>query len=129
MDVSFFETTIRVLGGLLSAFEFSGDQVFLDKARDLGDRLLAAFDTPSGYPLAQINLQTLHCCCVHDLAVGTSLRRRGQGDLLFWQKLVGLCDYALKLKARFSLSSTHCRTIPKTQNTRTPFISCRSLLI
>ena len=30
-DVSFFETTIRVLGGLLSAYDLSGDGVFLTK--------------------------------------------------------------------------------------------------
>ena len=31
-DVSFFETTIRVLGGLLSAYHLSDDKLFLDKA-------------------------------------------------------------------------------------------------
>ena len=31
-DVNLFETTIRVLGGLLSAFHLSQDDVFLDKA-------------------------------------------------------------------------------------------------
>lgn len=31
-DVNLFETTIRVLGGLLSAFHLSKDQIFLDKA-------------------------------------------------------------------------------------------------
>lgn len=31
-DVNFFETTIRVLGGLLSAFHLSKDNLFLDKA-------------------------------------------------------------------------------------------------
>jgi hypothetical protein len=36
--VSFFETTIRALGGLLSAYELSGDMVFLLKAEDLADR-------------------------------------------------------------------------------------------
>ncbi len=55
-SVSFFETTIRVLGGLLSAYEFSGDIVLLDKARDIGDRLIKAFNTPSGMPWAQIDL-------------------------------------------------------------------------
>lgn len=29
--VSFFESTIRVLGGLLAAYNLSGDQLFLDK--------------------------------------------------------------------------------------------------
>jgi hypothetical protein len=61
-DVSFFETTIRILGGLLSAYEFSCDlyacdQGLLDKAKDIGDRLSKAFNTPSGLPYATINLQ------------------------------------------------------------------------
>eukprot|EP00658_Telonema_sp_P-2_P033439 TRINITY_DN24544_c0_g1_i1.p1 TRINITY_DN24544_c0_g1~~TRINITY_DN24544_c0_g1_i1.p1 ORF type:complete len:561 (+),score=121.90 TRINITY_DN24544_c0_g1_i1:86-1768(+) len=56
--VSFFETTIRCLGGLISSYELSGDTVFLDKARVLGDKLLKAFTSPVGYPMAQINLAT-----------------------------------------------------------------------
>jgi hypothetical protein len=36
--VSFFETTIRALGGLLSAYDLSEDAVFLTKAQDLGER-------------------------------------------------------------------------------------------
>lgn len=42
-----FEITIRVLGGLLSAFHLSGEQdvMLLNKAVDLADRLLPAFDT------------------------------------------------------------------------------------
>merc|ERR1719215_1818723 len=39
-EVSTFETTIRNLGGMLSAYELSGDVVFLGKAEDLGSRLL-----------------------------------------------------------------------------------------
>jgi len=31
-EVQLFEMTIRVLGGLLSAFHLSGDKVFLEKA-------------------------------------------------------------------------------------------------
>eukprot|EP00924_Labyrinthula_sp_SR-Ha-C_P006785 maker-scaffold_8-snap-gene-0.32-mRNA-1 protein AED:0.22 eAED:0.22 QI:79/1/1/1/0.6/0.33/6/253/612 len=41
--VSFFETTIRDLGGLLSAYYLSEDSVFLQKAHDLGLRLIKAF--------------------------------------------------------------------------------------
>ncbi|GAA5979464.1 hypothetical protein JCM11641_005403 [Rhodosporidiobolus odoratus] len=53
-----FEITIRVLGGLLSAFHLSGetDGMLLDKAVNLADRLLPAFDTPSGLPLSFVNL-------------------------------------------------------------------------
>jgi len=56
--ISFFETIIRVLGGLLSAFDMSNDQMFLDKAVKLADRLLPAFDSPTGIPYGQINLRT-----------------------------------------------------------------------
>jgi len=58
VDASVFETTIRSLGGLLSAYDWSGDKVFLEKAQDLGDRLAKAFDAPGGIPLGQINLKT-----------------------------------------------------------------------
>lgn len=34
-SVSFFETTIRALGGLLAAYDLSGDKMFLDKAKVL----------------------------------------------------------------------------------------------
>ena len=46
----------RVVGGLLSAYDLSGDKVFLDKARDIADRLLPAWDSPSGIPYNIINL-------------------------------------------------------------------------
>ncbi|KAG1885838.1 glycoside hydrolase [Suillus subluteus] len=53
-----FETTIRVLGGLLSAYHLSGeDPVFLEKAEELGtSRILPVFETESGLPLSLINL-------------------------------------------------------------------------
>lgn len=44
-DISVFETTIRVLGGLLSAFALSGDSMYRDRAQQLGLNLLVAFDT------------------------------------------------------------------------------------
>ncbi len=57
-SISVFEVTIRVLGGLLAAFDLSADPVFLEKARDLGDRLLPAFNTPTGIPRASVSLGT-----------------------------------------------------------------------
>ena len=47
-DVNLFETTIRVLRGLLSAYHLSTDPVFLEKATDLGTRLMGSFTSPSG---------------------------------------------------------------------------------
>jgi mannosyl-oligosaccharide alpha-1,2-mannosidase len=55
---SLFETNIRVLGGMLTCYELSGEKLFLDKAIDLGRRFLPAFNTPSGIPMGQINLKT-----------------------------------------------------------------------
>jgi uncharacterized protein YyaL (SSP411 family) len=56
--VSVFETTIRELGGLLSAYEFSKDKIFLDKAEELAALLLPAFNTEFGLPLTTIELAT-----------------------------------------------------------------------
>lgn len=57
-EVSAFETNIRVLGGLLSVHAHAGDEVALAKAVDLADRLLPAFDTPTGMPAKLVNLRT-----------------------------------------------------------------------
>ena len=53
-----FETTIRVLGGLLTAYHLSDeDPIFLEKATELADRMLPGFDTPTGLPFGMVNLQ------------------------------------------------------------------------
>ncbi|EGO01815.1 glycoside hydrolase family 47 protein [Serpula lacrymans var. lacrymans S7.3] len=63
-----FETTIRVLGGLLSGHMYASqpNQPFylpwyrgelLEMAHDLGNRLLPAFATPTGIPYARLNLR------------------------------------------------------------------------
>ncbi|XP_055377072.1 endoplasmic reticulum mannosyl-oligosaccharide 1,2-alpha-mannosidase [Condylostylus longicornis] len=57
-DVNLFEVTIRVLGGLLSAYHLSGEKMFLNKSVDLGNRLLPCFDSPSGIPYSDVNLAT-----------------------------------------------------------------------
>ncbi|KAI4371943.1 hypothetical protein MLD38_010235 [Melastoma candidum] len=65
--VSVFETTIRVLGGLLSAHLIASDYAtgmriptyedqLLHLAEDLARRLLPAFDTPTGIPFGSVNL-------------------------------------------------------------------------
>ncbi|KAJ3301995.1 hypothetical protein HDU76_005594 [Blyttiomyces sp. JEL0837] len=56
--ISVFETTIRVLGGLLAAFDLEGDVRLLEKARDLGDLLLPAFETENGLPLNYLNVSS-----------------------------------------------------------------------
>ena len=68
-DVNTFETTIRMLGGLLSAHYLSttfpdmapltdddegaiGEDLYLEKAKDLADRIMSAFESPYTYVLA-----------------------------------------------------------------------------
>jgi len=53
-----FEVTIRMLGGLLSSYDLTGDKRLLALAEDLGNRLLPAFDSPTGMPYMFVNLRT-----------------------------------------------------------------------
>lgn len=55
-EVSVFETTIRILGGLLSAYHLSGDGLYRDRAVALGTALAPAFDTLSGLPWPRCDL-------------------------------------------------------------------------
>lgn len=74
-DVSTFETTIRMLGGLLSAHYLSteyphlapireddegqpGEDLYKEKATGLADRLMGAFESRSGIPYPSVNLRT-----------------------------------------------------------------------
>ena len=53
-----FEITIRLLGGLLSSYQLTNDKRLLDLAEDLGNRLLPAFNSPTGLPYVYVNLRT-----------------------------------------------------------------------
>ncbi|KAK9909409.1 hypothetical protein WJX75_001817 [Coccomyxa subellipsoidea] len=57
-QTSLFELVIRAVGGLLSAYDLSGDEVFLTKAQAIAERMMPAFDTPTGIPRGTINLGT-----------------------------------------------------------------------
>ena len=51
-QINLFETTIRHLGGLLSAYDLSGGKrkILIDKAVELAEVLFTAFDTPNRMP-------------------------------------------------------------------------------
>lgn len=53
LKIPVFETVIRYLGGLIGAYDVSGEkhQVLLDKAIELGDMLYGVFDTPNRMPM------------------------------------------------------------------------------
>jgi mannosyl-oligosaccharide alpha-1,2-mannosidase len=115
-DVNTFETTIRMLGGLLSAHYLStefpdmaplaeddpgtkGEDLYLEKAKDLADRLLAAFDTNSGVPYASVNVGKLTGIPSHadggasSTAEATTLQLEFKylakltGEKLYWDKV------------------------------------------
>jgi mannosidase alpha-like ER degradation enhancer 2 len=58
IDVQNFEITIRLLGGLLSSYQMTGDAKLLRLAEDLGTRLLPVFKSPTGLPYKYVNLKT-----------------------------------------------------------------------
>ena len=53
-----FEITIRLLGGLLSGYQMTGDKRLLGLADELGNRLLPVFNSPTGLPYVYVNLHT-----------------------------------------------------------------------
>ena len=58
-NTNHFETTIRILGGLLGAYELDPDQRYIQKAVDLANRLIVTLDeNKSGLPSLFINLAT-----------------------------------------------------------------------
>ncbi|XP_037937604.1 mannosyl-oligosaccharide alpha-1,2-mannosidase IA isoform X3 [Teleopsis dalmanni] len=57
-DLSVFETNIRFVGGLLTLYSFTGDNLYKEKAQHIADKLLPAFQTPTGIPYALVNTKT-----------------------------------------------------------------------
>ncbi|KAL0489765.1 mannosyl-oligosaccharide alpha-1,2-mannosidase, partial [Acrasis kona] len=56
--ISVFETSIRYLGGLISAYDLSGNILYLNKAKELSKLMLPAFDSESGLPFHEIITKT-----------------------------------------------------------------------
>jgi len=57
--ISIFETNIRFVGGFLAAYALTGDDLYREKALEIGSLLLPAFDTPTGLPWSYFNIKTL----------------------------------------------------------------------
>jgi mannosyl-oligosaccharide alpha-1,2-mannosidase len=58
MTISVFETTIRYLGGLVSAYDLSAEPVLLDKAIQVAEMLYRAFDTSNNTPKDRLNIES-----------------------------------------------------------------------
>lgn len=79
MSVQVFEIVIRVLGGLITAYQMDGDPRFLELAEDLGNRLMPVFDTPTGMPCRYVNLVTgvIHDSINNPAEIGTLILEFG----------------------------------------------------
>lgn len=56
--ISTFETTIRSLGGMLSAYGLTGDRMYIQRSKDLGSRLLKAFNGNDLMPMGTVDLKS-----------------------------------------------------------------------
>lgn len=110
-DVNTFETTIRMLGGLLSAHYLSStfpamapvpndlgsarEDLYLEKATDLADRLLGAYESDSGIPFASVNLKTRKGIPSHGDAGASSTAEAAtlQLEMKYLAKLTGEKQY------------------------------------
>jgi len=105
-SVSVFETTIRSLGGLLSAYDWSGDKVFLEKAQDLGKRLVRAFDSPSGIPYGQVSLSHPESHNNLGWAGGNAILSEAgtlQVEFRYLARATGITEYATKSERVFEV--------------------------
>jgi Glycosyl hydrolase family 47. len=57
-NVGVYSAIIRWLGGLISAYLITGSEKILDLAVDLGNRLLPAYESPTGINYLKVNLKT-----------------------------------------------------------------------
>ena len=105
--VSVFETTIRSLGGLLAAYDWSHDEAFLAKAADLGKRLFKAFNNPSGLPFSQVDLTTGRGTNIGWTGGNVILSEVGtvQLEFRYLAKAIKKPEYATKSEAVFEILS------------------------
>jgi len=95
ISVQNFEITIRLLGGLISAYQLDGDKRFLNLAEDLGNRLLPVFNSKTGMPYRYVNLQNgeLRDSINNPAEIGTLMLEFGM-----LSKLTGNDDFYYKAK-------------------------------
>ncbi|GAA37391.2 ER degradation enhancer mannosidase alpha-like 3 [Clonorchis sinensis] len=126
VDVSVFETNIRILGGLLGAhisaleiqkanssrMKWYSDEL-LQMATDIGDRLLPAFNTSTGIPLPIINLRNIWfpffllqestcTACAGTMILEFAALSRLTGNPIYEEKAVRAMAYLWKQRSRYS---------------------------
>ncbi|KAI5670883.1 hypothetical protein M9H77_11247 [Catharanthus roseus] len=129
-QVNLFETTIRVVGGLLSAYHLSNGlnkgpkpDVYLENARNLADRLLSAFtSSPSDIPFSDV---VLHESTAHPAPGGMSSTSEAstlQLEFNYLSYLTGDPKYSIESMKVLH----HLKTLPKVDGLVPIYISPHS---
>ncbi|KAH7853166.1 hypothetical protein Vadar_034153 [Vaccinium darrowii] len=135
-QVNLFETTIRVLGGLLSAYHLSGGQrgkdlvhkgpepvVYLENARNLADRLLTAFtSSPTAIPFSDVVLHDNTAHPAPDGLSSTSEVSTLQLEFNYLSSLTGDPKYSVESMKVLE----HLKTLPKVEGLVPIYISPNS---
>ncbi|XP_057463323.1 mannosyl-oligosaccharide 1,2-alpha-mannosidase MNS3-like [Actinidia eriantha] len=135
-QVNLFETTIRVLGGLLSAYHLSGGEqgknlihkgpkptVYLTNARNLADHLLAAFtSSPTAIPFSDVVLRDRSAHAAPDGLSSTSEVSTLQLELNYLSSVTGDPKYS---KVSMKVLE-HMKTLPKVEGLVPIYISPHS---
>jgi mannosidase alpha-like ER degradation enhancer 2 len=110
LEVQAFEINIRLLGGLLSAYQLDGDSRFLEMAEDLGKRLLPVYNTATGMPHRYVNLRSgeTRDSINNPAEIGTSLLEMGTlskltGDEIYYEKAKYAAVQLYKRRSRIGL--------------------------
>lgn len=138
-QVNLFETTIRVLGGLLSAYHLGGgehgtisdsgisvklkgvkSEVFLDAAKNLANHLLSAFtSSPTSIPFSDVILHDRSAHAAPDGLSSTSEVSTLQLEFNYLSKLSGDPSYGLEAMKVLE----HLKTLPKVEGLAPIYIS------
>ncbi|XP_061374312.1 mannosyl-oligosaccharide 1,2-alpha-mannosidase MNS3 isoform X2 [Gastrolobium bilobum] len=135
-QVNLFETTIRVVGGLLSAYHLSGGEkgmnlthagpkpaVYLETAKNLADRLLSAFTaSPTAIPFSDVILHDLSAHPAPGGLSSTSEVSTLQLEFNYLSSVSGDQKYGLEAMKVME----HIKTLPKIEGLVPIYISPHS---
>jgi mannosidase alpha-like ER degradation enhancer 2 len=118
IEVQAFEITIRLLGGLLSAYQMDGDHRFLSMAQDLANRLLPIYETPTGMPYRHIHLQTgkIRDSVNNPAEIGTALLEFGTlskltGNPIYYAKAKNALVQVFNRRSKIGLVGTQINVV------------------
>ncbi|KAL8032264.1 hypothetical protein ABFX02_13G084500 [Erythranthe guttata] len=133
-QVNLFETTIRILGGLLSAYHLSGGNnssttkgpnpaVYLENAKNLADRLIVAFtSSPTAIPFSDVVLRDRSAHSAPDGLSSTAEASTLQLEFNYLSYLTGDPKYSVESMKVLE----HMKNMPKVKGLVPIYINPRS---